>query len=115
LAFGPLVVVLVSVVGGFVHVGLAGEAFLEEQREWWSRLCGALLLWSGALSGLFSLAFYGPFGVEWLRNSQWLKSGLVATWVSSTLAGVVAGRGPAGDPKALRRRLGWIINLAPLI
>jgi hypothetical protein len=73
------------------HIGLMGRHFSHESREWWSRLGGWVLLVSLVWSALFSIVFIAPAFFRW-ANQAFVAAGGV-TWLLSTAAGVLLGRG----------------------
>jgi hypothetical protein len=79
------------------HIGLMGRYFSHESREWWSRLGGWVLLASLIWAGLFTIVYVAPAFFSWANQAVVAAGGL--TWVLSTAAGVLLGRGAktAGD------------------
>ncbi len=73
------------------HIGLMGRHFSHESREWWSRLGGWVLLVSLVWGALFSIVFIAPAFFRW-ANQAFVAAGGV-TWLLSTAAGVLLGRG----------------------
>jgi predicted acylesterase/phospholipase RssA len=111
--WGVPLVILVFLLAETLHIGLADDAFSEEAREWWGRLGGLLLLWSLGLSAFFALALDGPWLVDRLEATKWIKPGLLLSWLATTGAGLLAGRSPATGAPGSRRILDWIGKLAP--
>jgi len=79
------------------HIGLMGRNFSHESREWWSRLGGWVLLASLVWAGLFTIVYVAPAFFTWANQALVTAGGV--TWVLSTVAGVLLGRGAktAGD------------------
>ena len=73
------------------HIGLMGRYFSHESREWWSRLGGWVLLVALVWGALFSIVFIAPAFFRW-ANQAFVAAGGV-TWLLSTAAGVLLGRG----------------------
>ncbi len=87
-------VIGIFVLAGALHVGLAGRAFDDDAREWWSRLGGELAFWTLLLVSLAALSFYGPDLTRLLgdRLQTWVATGLTSGWILVTVSGLVAGR-----------------------
>jgi hypothetical protein len=89
-----------------LHVGLAGRLYSEDVREWWSRLGGSALAVGIAWLLLFLISVYVVPLMVSLRDQWdqggWVTTGALATWVGSTLAGVLLGKsektGTQGGP-----------------
>jgi hypothetical protein len=73
------------------HIGLMGRHFSHDSREWWSRLGGWLLLSAVLWTTLFGIVFGAPAFFSWAHEAVIAAGGI--TWVLSTLAGVMLGRG----------------------
>lgn len=135
LVFGPCLTLLSFSWLGMVHVGLAGPALSDLQREIWARVGGktAALVVLGMTSAL-ALTVYGPWLLSWLWHVAW--SGLgdagwvgwvgwagVAIWAAVSLAGVLIGVfanrregiGGGGDTPSAERRNRWRRGLALLV
>jgi hypothetical protein len=85
------------------HIGLMGRYFSHDSREWWSRLGGWVLLASLVWAALFSIVYIAPAFFRWANQSIIAAGG--ATWLLSTAAGVLLGRGAktAGDTREIWR------------
>lgn len=73
------------------HIGLMGRYFSHDSREWWARLGGWVLLFSLVWAALFSIVFVAPAFFRWAN--EWFVAAGGLTWVLSTTAGVLLGRG----------------------
>ncbi len=115
LAWGPPLLLMIFIVTVVLHIGLMGANFSEESREWWSRLGGWLLIYTGAWAGLFGAALYAPWGVAWLRRWTWpwVVKTVSVGWVVSTLGGLWAGRSSATGGRGSNRALELAASAAP--
>ena len=73
------------------HIGLMGRYFSHESREWWARLGGWVLLAALVWAAVFVIVFVAPAFFEWAHRAVIAAGG--ATWLASTAAGVLLGRG----------------------
>jgi hypothetical protein len=75
-------------------LGMLGERFPDEHREWWSRLRTFIHIYAAAWLMWFVVTLYVPWGVDALsaKDFGW-KSGLAAlgTWLGATIFGVKKG------------------------
>ncbi|HWR75834.1 MAG TPA: hypothetical protein VN283_01320, partial [Thiobacillus sp.] len=87
------------------HIGLMGRYFSHDSREWWARLGGWVLLASLVWAALFSIVFIAPAFFRWAN--EWFVAAGGVTWVLSTAAGVLLGRGAktSGDTRETWRDL----------
>ncbi len=119
---GPTVMMVAVVLTGILHLGLAGPAMSDLQREIWARVGGktAGLVVLGVSLPL-ALTVYGPWllmhsvalgGAEW-NSMGW--AGALA-WLSTTGIGLLAGRsaGAAGASKR-GRLLDLVARVAPWV
>lgn len=123
LAFGPLMVVAAVVLTAVVHLGLAGPAMSDLQREIWARVGGrtAALVAFGVTVTL-ALTIYGPWllrygagqGAQALSGLGW--AGVLA-WLATTGAGLLAahGRRDARDGSRRSRLLDAVARIAPWV
>ncbi len=120
---GPTPVMAAVVLIGIMHLGLAGPALSDLQREIWARVGGktAGLVVLG-LTLMLALTVYGPWllmrlvhmgGVKW-TGLGWAG---VLTWLSTTGVGLLVGRGKsAGDDRSKRASLlDAVARVAPWI
>jgi hypothetical protein len=113
--WGTPVVVAAILAAGFLHTGLAASEFVDEQREWWSRLAGALILYASFLTVLFVLALYGPRWVKSLGQTTWVNPSLLATWAVTTVTGVLAGKKSTLAPKSSPGALDLVARASPVV
>ena len=123
LVAGPLLVVLAVALTAVVHLGLAGPAMSDLQREIWARVGGkTIALVALGMTLALSLVIYGPWlmrtgagrGMQALSGVGW--AGALA-WLSTTGIGLVAAHGVrAGRAGSKRwRLLDLVARLAPWI
>lgn len=122
--FGPLLVFLAFALTGIVHLGLAGPALSDLQREIWARVGGrtaAVVLLGMTLP--LGLTLYGPwllahlfhFGNALLAGVGWAG---VLTWLSTTAFALFAARADAAAAASRarsRRALAAIVRIAPWV
>jgi hypothetical protein len=119
---GPTVLMAAVVLTGILHLGLAGPALSDLQREIWARVGGktAALVVLGVTLTL-GLTVYGPWllmhsvtlGDATLNNMGW--AGALA-WLSTTGAGLLVGRGAGGAGATKRGRLlDLVARIAPWV
>lgn len=124
MTLGPSVVMTAVVLTGILHLGLAGPALSDLQREIWARVGGktaGFVVLGMTLS--LGLTVYGPWllmhsvalgGVQW--NSVGWAGGLA--WLSTTGIGLLAGHGKGTNDGAAGRRgrlLDAIARIAPWV
>jgi hypothetical protein len=95
------------------HIGLMGRYFSHDSREWWSRLGGWVLLVSLVWAALFSIVYITPAFFRWANQALIAAGGI--TWLLSTAAGVLLGRGEktAADTRETWRDL--VAEIVPYI
>lgn len=118
--WGFPLVILIFLITETLHIGLAGRGFSEDAREWWGRLGGTLLLWTLSLSALFALALDGPWLLQKLEGllnhamaKEWIKPGLILSWLATTIAGILAGKSPATGSDKSKPFLDLLGKIAP--
>ena len=123
LVVGPLLVVVAVALTAIVHLGLAGPAMSDLQREIWARVGGkTCALVALGMTLALSLVIYGPWllrlgagqGVQALSTAGW--AGALA-WLSTTGIGLLAAHGTrAGKGGSRRSRLlDLVARLAPWV
>ena len=113
-AFGtPLVLLSFSVVVT-LHVGLMKRLFSENDREWWARLGGFILLAALAWAGIFAVTLYSAALVKWLEGLA--AAGGVA-WIATTLGGLLLGKSrfTEGSKKADKSVWSKVAMVAPYV
>jgi glycerophosphoryl diester phosphodiesterase len=85
-----------------VQLGILGNDFPDEHREWWSRLRSYIHMYSVGWLVWFAIAVYVPWGFHALRDVDWARStgaGALIAWLLSTFVGVRGGNsGMAANP-----------------
>ncbi len=115
-AFGPLVVLLVLACVIILYVGLEGNRFPDERREWWSRL-GALIGLSAAGWALVAcISFFAPL---WVARLGLYANAAGLGWVAITVAGArlaSSGRSNGNNLSLDRKPLSAaLIQIAPFV
>jgi glycerophosphoryl diester phosphodiesterase len=102
LALGTAAMVSVLSFSIVAMLGMLGETFPDEHREWWSKLRTFVHVWAiGWLVG-FVAAVYVPWGAHWMTSGEYsLRAGIsaLAAWIASTWFGVQKGRTAEDDKK----------------
>ncbi len=120
---GPTVVMVAVVLTGILHLGLAGPALSDLQREIWARVGGktAGLVVLG-VSLMLGLTVYGPWLLMHsvaLGGAKWSSLGWAGalTWLSTTGIGLLVGRSASvGEGGSKRGRLlDLVARLAPWV
>jgi len=99
--FGPPLMALALTFAATLHIGIAGPAFSEMDREWLARLGGFLLFVAVTWAFLFALVLYSAPLVHWLAGGG--VAALIA-WASGSSAGAWLARSPrtGGVPKGFQ-------------
>jgi len=121
--FGVAALVLVFLLTGVLHIGLAGRALPDDRREWLGRLGAMLMLWTLVWTGSFAIVVYGPALVDFLRHSDWavqtrgqlLKWAIGGGWISATLAGILTGRMASSNGNEANLWTRWVARIAPVV
>ncbi|MBL8300488.1 MAG: hypothetical protein JNN30_19290 [Rhodanobacteraceae bacterium] len=120
---GPAVTLAAVTLTGVVHVGLAGTALSDLQREVWARVGGktAGLVLVGLVLAL-SLAIYGPWlllrlsyliGDEWRAMSGWAG---ISAWLFTSGSGVMLAYSQhSGGHKQRSNLVEHLVRLAPIV
>lgn len=120
---GPSLLCLGLVAIGIVHIGLAGPALSDLQREIWARVGGkSTALVIAGISLTLAITVYGPWAIVHLKDRGWnWASGLggagVLAWISTTGVGLLAGfRRSEGTGNTKRSRLlDLVVRIAPWV
>ncbi|HRO28241.1 MAG TPA: hypothetical protein PLD19_12515, partial [Luteimonas sp.] len=123
LAFGPLLVVAAVVLTAIVHLGLAGPAMSDLQREIWARVGGkTCALVALGMTLTLALTIYGPWlmrygtgqGLQLLSGAGW--AGVLA-WLATTGVGLFAAHGRRGEGGGSKRSrlLDLVARIAPWV
>ena len=115
-AFGPLVVLFVLSAVIVLYLGLEGQRFPDERREWWSRLGALIGLMGAAWALVASISFFAPRWVAQLglyagaAGGGWAAVTALGAWLASS--GESNGRNLPLDKKLVTATL---IKMAPFV
>ena len=119
---GTIAVMKLLAVVVALHVGLVGRSYSEDVREWWSRLGGSAIAFGTGWVTLFLIAVYVVPPIAAIAqqgtHGSWLTGGAFGTWVASTIAGVLLGKGEktgAGGGPNLNRVREVVARVAPYV
>ncbi len=88
---GTGAMMLIILLAGTVHMGLAGRGCKDLMREWWARLGGYLMLLTLGWIMLAGSCAFGPLLVRWvLFKLKWGSIVPAALWVAHNYLGVKA-------------------------
>lgn len=90
--FAPPAIMVSLLLAFALHIGVAGRSLRESDREWWSRVGGILLRTTLLWLLLCAVSIYAAYGVSYVRTVIYA---LGATWIATTIGGLVAGRSAA--------------------
>ncbi|SFV13618.1 patatin-like phospholipase family protein [Pseudoduganella namucuonensis] len=106
--WGPALVLYAFSLTIVVQMGMMGRRSPEGIREWWSRLGAWMLVYGAAWMLVAVAAIFGPLWLAMALDSNWLSWSALGTWVSGTLAGLLAGN--AASTRTLKGTEGEITN-----
>lgn len=121
LILGPSCVLAAVTLTGIVHIGLAGPALSDLQREIWARVGGrAAAFFALGVGLLFGVSIYGPlllrYGLRvaglWSAATGWAG---IAGWIVTTGAGLIAAYGQRTNGHAKSRVIGALVRIAPWV
>ncbi len=95
-----------------VHIGLMGRMFTDADREWWARLGGWVTVAALGWAALCAVVIFAPVFFLWARG--WIVAAGGATWIGTSVLGVLLGRGQLGGAEGGRVRA-WVLKLAPTV
>lgn len=72
-----------------LHIGMMKRLYTDQNREWWARLGGFILLATAAWAGLFAVTLYAAPLMKWLEGLA-LAGGLA--WATTSIGGVLLGK-----------------------
>jgi hypothetical protein len=72
-----------------LHIGMMKRLYTDQDREWWARLGGLILLAALGWTGIFAVTLYAAPLVKWLAGLA-LAGGLA--WAASSIGGVLLGK-----------------------
>jgi predicted acylesterase/phospholipase RssA len=118
--FGPVLLVGTALLTAVLHMGLAGRALPDANREWLARASAVSSLVALGWIIVTSATFYGPLFMKWLTASQWAQAEwgklfkwvVFAAWGAITAGGIAAGRSSATSGKG-NDRFNLITGVAP--
>ncbi len=109
---------LIMLLAGCVHLGLAGRGCRDLVREWWARLGGYMMLLTIAWILLAGSCAFGPLLVRWvLFRFRWASIVPAILWIVHNYLGLKAAKspktaGPAAKAKSANGGEGsWIAKL----
>ncbi len=119
--WGPPLFVLVFLLVGTLHIGLAKFALHIESYEWWARLGGWLMLCGIFWAAMFGLAIFVPLLVfkvgTWVSwPAVWAKRVVFVGWLAHSAIGAKLGwsTGTSGSPLSQSTKE-LIAKLAPFV
>ncbi|MEO6024932.1 MAG: peptidoglycan-binding protein [Burkholderiales bacterium] len=98
-------------------VGLLGRAYSDRSREWWSRMGGWTIIFTGGWVVLFTISLYGPPLMTWLNREigAWASSTLTLGWLVPSLAGIFYGKSDRSNAATTTRPSERLLTIAPPI
>ncbi len=115
-SFGTPLVLLVFSTVVMLHIGMMKRLYTEQNREWWARLGGFVLLTALAWLGLFAVTLYAAPLVKWLEGLA-LAGGLA--WAATSIGGVLLGKssltGNQGKSGLGKSALNHLVVVAPYV
>jgi hypothetical protein len=115
---GTGVVMLIMLLSGALHLGLAGRGCRDLVREWWARLGGYMILLTIAWLFLAGSSAFGPLLLRWiLFKLKWGSLVPAALWVVHNYLGVKAANSPKTSGKVEKVQSSdtagklWVSNL----
>jgi len=116
--FGTGVLMLIMLLGGALHLGLAGRGCRDLVREWWARLGGYFMLLTLGWTLLAGSSAFGPLLVRWiLFELRWVSIVPAVLWVAHNYLGLKAAKSAAtsGNSEKIKSPNGadvsWIAKL----
>ena len=95
-SLAPASVLLTYALSILLLIGLSGRAADTAQREWWTRYGAWVLAAAGLGVAVPALVFGAPVLLNWLfslhRYKGLIQWGAVASWVATSIGGLLAGR-----------------------
>lgn len=115
-SFGPPLFIFVVLLAGVFHVGLMGASFVNEKREWWARVAAWLLIWVLGWAFFFAVALFVPPGIAKLTSWTRVKSAAIASWLATTLYGILAGKSAkTSGEQSGNKRFELVTSIAPYV
>jgi predicted acylesterase/phospholipase RssA len=121
--FGTGAVMLIMLLAGALHMGLAGRGCRDLVREWWARLGGYLMLLTLTWLLLAGACAFGPLLVRWvIFRLRWKSIVPALLWVAHNYVGVRAANSARTSGRDDKAKAGngangsWISRLkSPLV
>jgi hypothetical protein len=110
---GPLAVLAVLLLTVTLHLGLVSRGIREAARELWSRHGAHQLRFGIGWLAITGAALFGPLLLMWADG--WVTSLGGATWVLTTLGGVVAGASDKTGGRGENRMAKFFAAIAPYV
>ncbi len=95
-----------------IHIGLMGRIWTDADREWWARLGGWVTVAAFGWAALCAFVIFAPVFFLWARG--WVIAAGGASWVATSVLGVMLGRGQLGGAEGGKVRA-WLVKLAPYV
>ncbi len=111
MVFGAPLLMGVFSVCGSLYIGLMGILFDTGVREWLNRLGAWILIAGTSYMVLCGLSIYGPI----LVAEAYLKAGMLAGWLLTTIGGVIAGKSQLGGRKKSSYFSKILADIAPYV
>lgn len=110
-AFGAPLLLALFLLVNFLVAGLAGRVTDDEDREWWGRSSGWMLLSILALAVQGVVVFWGPYGVQlfqkWVQSPQAASGALAALTAISGAWSALHGFSHTEPAKGASTRTSW--------
>ena len=112
---GPPALILITVLAGWLQIGVMGTAFPDAKREWMARAAGICMILGLSWLLFSAIALYSPMLVHaCIVNGKHWSLLVPPAWLGTVLAGLKAARSSkTGDKKGSSPALGWLAKLAP--
>jgi hypothetical protein len=108
----PPLALLAVVVAFLTEVAVLGREIREAEREWWARLSAWLLAAAVAWPTFFGCQLFVP-ALLIRFDSALFSTGILTSWIATTLGGVLAGRSPRTKDLSGTPWLEWLGVIAP--
>lgn len=95
------------------HMGLMSRRLDDSIREWLSRVGAWLLIFAAVWITVSWLALRGPYFVDQL--SSWAAAGLLVTWITGTLGGLLASRSSKSASTEVSRFRTLLLSATPYL
>ena len=94
------------------EVAVLGRTIHEAEREWWARLSAWLLMAAVAWCTFFGCMLFVPPLLIWF-NSTFVTTSVLAGWITTTIAGILAGSSQRTKDGTGTPWLEWLTVIAP--